>query len=343
MELTRGSRLVVFSDLHLGDRGDRDDFLPNAVLFLHVLERYYLARGFTLVLNGDIEELKKFSLRRIMRSWGEVYRVFERFADAGKLRKIVGNHDQDLLSGEPPGGENPFIIGQKYPFPCAEALRLDYRENSILIFHGHQVSTFFRNYNHVSGWLNRYVLYPLRIMNRSVAHDSAKKYKVEKKVYDFSSGKKIVSVIGHTHRPLFESLSKIDSVRFRIESLCREFPAAGEEERAKIESLVKRLMGELGSLYRIGKNGHRSSLYNSKVLVPCLFNSGCVIGKRGITSIEIAGGEVSLVHWFDSAKSRKYFTRSDPPPERLAGSDRYRMVLKNECLDYIFARIKLLS
>jgi hypothetical protein len=62
-----------------------------------------------------------------------------------------------------------------------------------------------------------------------------------------------------------------------------------------------------------------------------------------LTSIEIEGAEIRLVHWFDSSKSRKYFTRSDSPPERVGTSDHYRMVLKKECLDYIFARITLLA
>jgi predicted phosphodiesterase len=362
LPLTHDTPVVVFSDLHLGNRGDRDDFLPNAGLFLHVLEEHYLSKGFTLVLNGDIEELKKFSLRNIMRSWGEVYRLFGRFAEAGKLHKIVGNHDQDLLLEKAPGGffirrletglkdvsKNPrvegiFNDGHGYPFACTEALRIRSGGHSLLVYHGHQVSTFFRNYNRVSGWFNRYVLYPLGIMNRSVAHDKTKKYKVEKKVYDFSSRNRIVSIIGHTHRPLFESLSKIDTVRYRIESLCREYPAAGDAEKTRMESLIRLYKRELGSLYKNGKTGNRSSLYNSKVLVPCLFNSGCAVGKRGITSIEIAGGEISLVHWFDGAKSGKYLTRNDTRPERFGESDHYRMVLKKECLDYIFARIDLLS
>ena len=44
-------RLVVFSDLHVGNRRRGDDFVKNADLFMRVLEQYYLSRGYTLVLD----------------------------------------------------------------------------------------------------------------------------------------------------------------------------------------------------------------------------------------------------------------------------------------------------
>ena len=40
-------------------------------------------------------------------------------------------------------------------------------------------------------------------------------------------------------------------------------------------------------------------VYDSIFHIPCVFNSGCVIGKRGMTCIEIENGNISLVHWFD--------------------------------------------
>ena len=53
------------SDLHLGDGGPRDDFRPNAELVHDVLRDYYLEAGYSLVLNGDIEELQRFSYAKI--------------------------------------------------------------------------------------------------------------------------------------------------------------------------------------------------------------------------------------------------------------------------------------
>ena len=67
--LSPDAKLVVVSDLHLGDGSGRDDFLINSKLFLRILESHCLKNGYTLVLNGDIEELRKFPLKRIMGRW----------------------------------------------------------------------------------------------------------------------------------------------------------------------------------------------------------------------------------------------------------------------------------
>ena len=139
-------------------------------------------------------------------------------------------------------------------------------------------------------------------------------------------------------------MSRADTLRFKIERLCRDYGAAPAGERSKLETEILDSRRELERLNaRKGKSGSRGSLYNSRALVPCLFNSGCAVGKRGITSIEISGGGIGLVHWFDGARSRKYIDDRDYGPERVEGTDYYRMVVKREPLDYIFTRIRLLS
>jgi hypothetical protein len=165
IKLSRRDRLVVFSDLHVGNRRRGDDFLKNAELFMHVLERHYLGGGYTLILNGDIEEMLRFSLSEIEARWPDLYALFACFYDSKR----------------------------------------------------------------------------------------------------------------------------------------------------------------------------------SKLLVPCLFNSGCCIGKRGITAIELRDGEIALVHWFDKNLSQKHFDLVDEAPQQLDGSDYYRVVLNQDSLDYIFTRIRLLA
>jgi predicted phosphodiesterase len=332
--LDRESRLVVFSDLHMGDGGSRDDFLPNSDLFLTALRDYYIPEGFTVVLNGDIEELQRFSLRRIRTAWNEVYRRLEWLQSEGRLYKIYGNHDIDLLLHQPTDSILPV-----YP-----AVKLDLAGKQLLLFHGHQASRFFEKYNHVSGFFLRYFATPLGIKNSSTSHDSNKQYLTERRVYDFARRTKSLCIIGHTHRPLFESLSKIDSLRFRIEGLCRNYPMASDDERRHIESSLSRYKQELDYLLRKDrKNGLRSSLYNSGVLVPCLFNSGCTIGKRGMTGLEITDNTIRLVHWFDQRVSRKYFRYNGYEPNQLTDTDYYRTIINEDCLDYIFTRITLLT
>jgi hypothetical protein len=177
-----------------------------------------------------------------------------------------------------------------------------------------------------------------------VTYESRKKYRTEHRVYAFSSSRKIVSIIGHTHRPLFESLSKIDTIRYRIEQLCRDYSAVSPRARAVIEAVIANYRRELARLWdRDREDGLRSSLYNAQICIPCLFNSGCAIGKRGVTAIEIADGAISLVHWFDRARGEPRLDGEERAAQRLDSTDYYRTVLKQDKLEYIFSRIRLLA
>jgi hypothetical protein len=145
-----------------------------------------------------------------------------------------------------------------------------------------------------------------------------------------------VVLIGHTHRPLFESLSKLDALRFRIESLCRQIPEAPGRRRPALERELAARKEELERVAAKRGGNQGGSLYDSPLLVPCLFNSGCCIGKRGLTGLEIAGDGIALVHWFDQNRSRRTGTV-------LAGTPYRREVMEQEPLDYLFTRVRLLS
>lgn len=177
-----------------------------------------------------------------------------------------------------------------------------------------------------------------------MTYESRKRYRTEHRVYAFSSSRKIVSVIGHTHRPLFESLSKIDTIRFRIEQLCRDYATVSPRARAAIETVISGYRRELSRIWEKNReDGERSSLYNAQICIPCLFNSGCAIGKRGVTAIEIADGVISLVHWFDPSRGERRHGGEENPAHRLEGTGYYRTTIKQDRLDYIFARIRLLA
>jgi UDP-2,3-diacylglucosamine pyrophosphatase LpxH len=278
VRLSSRDRLVIFSDLHLGDGGHRDDFRPNGGLLSTVLREHYLARGFSLVLNGDIEELQRFSFDSIHAHWRGLLSLFGEFGRKTALYKIAGNHDERLFLTE--DGRSGRLL---------EAVRFDYHGDTIFVFHGHQATVFFESFNRVSEFFLRHVANTLRIPNFPVAYRSGKRYWTEHRVYAFSSERRIVSVIGHTHRPLFESLSKIDTLKFRIERLCRDYPLSPPSRRVEIERAIESDGRELRRLWdKDRRNALRESLYDSGISVPCLFNSGCGIGKRGVTAVEIA-------------------------------------------------------
>jgi predicted phosphodiesterase len=317
----------------MGDGSKRDDFLHNADLFSYVLQKQYLESGYSLILNGDIEELQRFSYERINERWKSVYQLFDAFASGAGLHKIIGNHDYALI----------LKTNKSSPYVHLNSLVLEYKDHHLFIFHGHQASLYYTKHNALIEFALRYIANPLGIKNYSVAHDSRKQYKIEKRVYTYSSSRKIASVIGHTHRPLFESLSKRDYLEYEIEKLIRDFSKSPAEVTTAKE---KKLLAYRDELIKLNQGKRDSllgySLYNANILIPCLFNSGCVIGSRGITCIEIAYEQIALVHYFDK-RIKSVSTADGREVQQLGESNYYKVVINQEKLDYIFTRIKFLS
>lgn len=334
LPLASNDKWVIFSDLHMGDRSKKDDFRRNSDLFKTALN-YYERQDFNLLLNGDVEELQRFLYKDIRTKWDDVFGLFKKFKDKGKLYKTYGNHDQEFSFNEEIDRE----------FPVEAAFVLEHRKGDIFVFHGHQASQFYFKYNKFVGWILKYIANPLRINNYSVAHNSRKQYHIEKKVYHYSVYKKTVSIIGHTHRPLFESLSKADRLKFQIEGLCRRFARETDLRQMKeIKKTIKSLKKELKKIHNKKKRPDLSAhLYNEILHIPCLFNSGTVIGKRGMTCLEIENNYIKLVHWFDEHLSDRYLNKRGYEPEAKDQEGHYRMLLDKESLDYVFARIKLLG
>ncbi|HGG05182.1 MAG TPA: hypothetical protein ENK28_06965, partial [Aliiroseovarius sp.] len=118
---------VVFSDIHITDTGNRQDFFArhNKALYLDLLTSYYAPRDFTLIENGDVEELliyepdpdqlpnfktadwseifnnretlKRAQFERIVSDHADYYRVVhDNFIARGAYFRTIGNHDVDL-------------------------------------------------------------------------------------------------------------------------------------------------------------------------------------------------------------------------------------------------------
>lgn len=332
VRLTDSDKYIIFSDLHMGNGGKSDDFVRNSDMFIRTLQDYYYPRGYTLILNGDVEELQRFNLDEIRRRWGDVYATFELFAREDRLYRLIGNHDWDLL------------FTQNHEFDLLHSLNFEYRGNTVFIFHGHQTARRYVKYNHALGLLLRYLSRPFGIRSSSVAHSSSKRFHTEKRVYQFSSRKKILSIIGHTHRPLFESMSKIDTLKFEIERLCRSYPTVGAGKKARIAERIQRYRDQLSYAQRHDESAaSRSSLYNANLVVPCMFNSGCVLGTRGMTGLELRKGKISLVYWFDKSRTKTYIDAGEYRTRQLGETPYYRAIMKRDSLSYIFSRIELLS
>lgn len=332
LPLTDDDKIVFFSDLHMGNNKRRDEFKRNSKMFSTVLRDYYLRQNYRLVLNGDIEELQKWRLGKIMNTWSSVYDLFDQFKKKGKLYKLVGNHD--------------YILPHRHDYRYAEnlyhSIKFIYKTNTLLVFHGHQGSTRFEKYHTLITFLLRHIIKPLGLRHLSKDLDNEKKYSTEKNIYEFSSNQQIVSMIGHTHRPLFESMSKEDTLKFKIENLVRLYPQASEQERKEIESNIESYKQELQRVHA-SKPTMGSHLYNSLLLIPCIFNSGCVTGKRGMTALEIHDGNIYLVYWYDDRRKQKGMQVYDSGPFQLDPTHYYKIILKHDQLEYMFTRIHLLA
>lgn len=185
-------KYVVFSDVHITARDNRQGFFHNTGnkgLYLQVLESHYATEEFTLIENGDIEELliyepimdeirdikkmsqddidalrerkKQETLRDIARDHPDYYALVDRlFTQAGRYIRLVGNHDADLSSRE-----YVDIIadetGIDWPLASDVAILSDGNRARFLICHGHQfdhsctpkfANQIGENFSHGSAW-----------------------------------------------------------------------------------------------------------------------------------------------------------------------------------------------
>jgi len=294
LALDPASKVVIMSDFHMGDGSSNDDLRRNGERALFCL--------------------------------------FDRFAREGRLYKISGNHDDDLLEMS------------RYPYALHPGIKLAWRDRKLYVFHGHQASGFLTKHNDLSGAFVRYVFHTLGIRNKSPSRDSVRRYSVERRIYAFSRSSGIASVIGHTHRPLFESLSKYDHLRYEIERLCIEYSAADPARREAIAAAVELYKEEFRRMGRKEKRrGNSRGLYGSDLLLPCLFNSGCAVGKKGVTAIEIEEGRISLAYWFEEGKERRYLKLETGDAAALEGTRYRRALIGNEGLNDVFSRMDLMA
>jgi predicted phosphodiesterase len=331
LDISREGKVLVISDLHMGS-GRRDDLSHNGEFLTKILEYYYLEQGWHLILNGDIEELQRYSLRSIRETWPGLYQVFDRFAALGRFYKTVGNHDEDL------------IFERDYPYPLYNAIRIETGLIPVYVFHGHQSSRVYTEYNNLIRLGLRYLLKPFGIRNISNARSPHRRFFVEKQAYGFSLKNNCISIIGHTHRALFESLGRFDYIKFEIERFCRDYPSAEPAEKKRIVEEVAALRADLGRLgHSERRDVLRQSLYGDEMPVPCLFNSGSAIGKKGITAIELSRKKISLVYWFTDGNEKRFISRGWYRVKKLGETKIRRAVLNQDRLDYVKARIELLG
>jgi len=332
IKITDKDKFVIFSDLHIGNKKRNDDFFHNGNEFVRILSNYYYTNNYTLILNGDIEELMRFRLSSIRNAWPKIFIIFDKFEKDGRLLRIAGNHD--------------YLFRTKLyrKLNAKEGIVLSRNGKNIFILHGHQTNCLYTKAYSLLAFILRYLARPLNIKNYTVAFNNRKKFKVEQMLYQYAKKKKIAILIGHTHRPLFESLSKRDTLKYQIENLCRQYAKTQKSKRALIADKILELHTELQKVVKKHNlPNNPGSLYDTDNLVTCLFNSGSGIGRTGITALEIHNGKIALVHWLNKKQSSSIATSEEKNMKAVNGCKYARVLLKEDDLDYIFTRIELLS
>ncbi|MFW3145574.1 MAG: metallophosphoesterase [Thermoplasmatota archaeon] len=197
-KLGERDRMVVVSDLHMGDGSVNDDFKRTSRLFSDVFSGYYLDNGFDLLLNGDVEELHKFVLHGIRKRWASIYELFQRFQDELSLMKIIGNHDMDIWSKR-----SEDIINEHY-----RSARMKFRDAELFFLHGHQASNYLERLHNTQRVMLRTVGNSFKLKNFTLDLGKKGVTRKEERLSSYSLRKGIMTFMGHTHRPLFGSDSR---------------------------------------------------------------------------------------------------------------------------------------
>lgn len=122
------------------------------------------------------------------------------------------------------------------------------------------------------------------------AENWALREKFDMAMYQWAETKeKLVVIAGHTHRPVFRSLSHADQIRMALEKK----KVRNREKQATLNAQLEWILTpEQGELQEIQQK--------SLLRKPCYFNVGCCCYTDGdVTGIEITKGEIRLVRWPD--------------------------------------------
>ncbi|MDD2390008.1 MAG: hypothetical protein PHP23_09795 [Desulfobacterales bacterium] len=235
LKITPETKLIVMSDMHRGDGTGCDDFAHNSLLYKCALD-HYLREGFTYIELGDAEDLwENKTFEQIYITHTSIYDRLRKFHDPDpeKTRyiKIWGNHDIEWK-------DNLHPLCSVFPGICVhEAAVTDVgSESRIFFWHGHQVdpkccgngaavSKFFVRY--FWPYLQKFgIKDPTRAaVNPGLSDD------IDEKLYQVAIHKEQkadILIAGHTHRPVYESLTLTERRSFEAS---RKLPAGRKKSK----------------------------------------------------------------------------------------------------------------
>ncbi len=196
------SRFVLFSDLHRGNGGKADAFLPNAELFLASLQNY-VRRGFTYVEVGDGDELwKGWPFEEIRHAHQRVFDLLHDLDKERRLHLILGNHDVKRRARF-----REDRMEHKDGLLVHEGLVFRHRQSGqrLFVVHGHQADILCDPMYFFSRRVARFG-YRLRDFLKkwqAPASLEREKGKLEHRIIDWIDAHSQIVICGHTHRMSF--------------------------------------------------------------------------------------------------------------------------------------------
>lgn len=282
-------KYIIFSDQHKGALNGADDFAICEERYLTALD-YYYQNGFHLVALGDCEELWENTLTPIKKAHRRSFEKEKQFLPKNAFIKIYGNHDLFWANDPFAPLQLKDIYGMDVPIHEGVVLQTTVKGQPLQIFctHGHQGDKV-SDGNWFSKFFISKIWAPLQsylgINPNTPAYDTSLKTVHNLFMYEWSvQQKNLLLITGHTHQPVFESLT-------HLERLYRQLLFA---RRVSDKGMTDALQKEI----EIRKFKHDTVSEEYSKLKPTYFNSGCCCFSDGdISGIEIEANCLRLVEW----------------------------------------------
>ena len=291
-------KVIIFSDEHKGAKNKADDFATCETNYITALD-YYFQQGFYFINLGDGEELWENNIFAVKKHNQLSFEKEKLFQQQKRFIKIFGNHDLFWANDPTAALQLQSIYGEKVSIyeGCILTTTINDRAFEIYLTHGHQgdlqsdgnwFSKFFVSnvWGPIQGLLN--------INPNTPAYNDQLKSLHNTIMYEWSSVEKNVLLItGHTHQPVFMSLTHLE----------RLYTKLADAQKNKDDAVIKSIEEEI----KKAQPKNETPPDFSKI-IPSYFNSGCCcFDDSDITGIEIADGYIRLIKWNSKDSNPKRF------------------------------------
>lgn len=281
-------RFIIFSDQHKGTKNGSDDFSFAEKNYVRALS-YYHDQNFSLINLGDSEELWENNIISVKKHNTASFGAEKNFLHRNAFIKIFGNHDLYWDNDPLAPVMLQSIFGRTIKIYEGAVLQTTVHGQPLNIFltHGHQGDKQ-SDGNWLSKWFISTIWAPLQMyleLNLNTpAQDNNLKTTHNHFMYEWVAPQKnMLLITGHTHQPVFLSLTFLERLFSRL------LKAEQSNNLAEIE--------EIKAQIKLRKIKHESTT-DFSAYEPTYFNTGCCCFNDGdITGIEISEGYIRLIKW----------------------------------------------